>query len=108
MKVYDLWLYSYLNGDVKTYDSFFDNDYRFIGSTNNEEFLNRKDTTKFFRATAKQLAGKAEVRNSRITIETVDGLVFITHLFDAYFLAGKKWTYYGRFRFSSTLRKKTG
>ena len=33
MQVYDTWLNSYLNGDVKTYDSFLDVDYRFIGST---------------------------------------------------------------------------
>ena len=48
IQVYDTWLQSYLNGDVKTYDFYLDDDYRFIGSTDNEEFLNRKDTTEFF------------------------------------------------------------
>ena len=37
LKVYDTWLYSYLNGDVKTYDAYLDDDYHFIGSTNNEK-----------------------------------------------------------------------
>ena len=32
-KIYDTWLYSYLNGDVATYDSFLDDNYHFIGST---------------------------------------------------------------------------
>ena len=106
MQVYDTWLNSYLNGDIKTYDSFLDDDYRFIGSTNNEEFLNRKDTTNFFEATADQLAGKTEIRNSTRSIKHIDGLIFITQLLDAYFLNGNEWAYYGRFRFTSVLRKK--
>ena len=106
MQVYDTWLYSYLNGDVKTYDSFLDDDYRFIGSTNNEEFLSRQDTTKFFETTADQFAGKTELRNSVRNIKEIGGLIFITHLFDAYFLNGNEWAYYGRFRFTSALRKK--
>ncbi len=105
MHVYDKWMNSYLNGDVKTYDSFLDVDYRFIGSTNNEEFLDKNDTTNFFKVTADQLAGKAERRNSIITVEQLDGLVFITDLFDAYFLNGDDWAYYGRFRFTSAMRK---
>ncbi len=105
-KVYDIWLHSYLNGDVKTYDSYLDKDYRFIGSTDNEEFLNRKDTTKFLAKTADQLAGKTDIRNNVRTIDSLDGIVFITDLFDAYFLIGKDWTYYGRFRFTSALSNK--
>ena len=104
-QVYNTWLDSYLNGDVKTYDSFLDDAYRFIGSTDNEEFLNRNDTTNFFRQTADQLAGKAEVRNSIKTLKQIDELIFITDLFDAYFLNDEEWAYYGRFRFTSALRK---
>ncbi|MCF6224477.1 MAG: ATP-binding protein [Flavobacteriaceae bacterium] len=105
-KTYDNWLHSYLNGDVKTYDFYLDKDYRFIGSTNNEEFLNKKDTTKFLAKTADQLAGKTDIRNNVRTIDSLEGIVFITDLFDAYFLIGKDWTYYGRFRFTSALSKK--
>ena len=104
LKVYDSWLHSYLNGDIKTYDSFLDEEYRFIGSTNNEDFLNRKDTTKFFAETVDQLAGKVEIRNNRRTIEQFDELIFITDLFEAYFLNDKDWAYYGKFRFTSALK----
>jgi hypothetical protein len=52
LSVYDTWLKVYLNGHVKTYDLYFDDEYRFIGSTDNEDFLNRADTTKFFAATS--------------------------------------------------------
>ena len=106
LQVYDTWLKSYLNGDIKVYDAYLDPEYRFIGSTNNEEFLNKKDTTNFLKATADQLAGKTEIRNSLKTLEKLDGLIFITDLFDAYFLNESEWAYYGRFRFTSALRKK--
>jgi len=106
LEVYDTWLHSYLNGDVKTYDSFLDEEYHFIGSTGNEEFLNRKASTKFFKDTADQLAGKTDIKNKIRTIEYFDGLVFITEIFDAYFMIKKEWAYYGRFRFTSVLRNK--
>ena len=106
MPVYRTWWDSYLNGDVKTYDHYLDDDYRFVGSTEAEAFLNRKDTTGFFEATADQLAGKSALRNSVLAAEYYGGIVFITELADAYLLHDGEWTFYGRFRFSSMLRKK--
>ncbi|TYA57516.1 ATP-binding protein [Formosa maritima] len=104
-KIYDTWMHSYLNGDIEIYDSFLDNDYHFIGSAKNEEFLNRKDTTQFFADTGDQFAGKTEIRNETKTIEQFGELIFITHIFDGWFLNENDWNYYARFRFSSTLRK---
>ena len=105
-KVYDTWLHSYLNGDIETYDSFLDDSYHFIGSTNNEEFLNRKDSTEFFRETADQFSGKTDLRNETRIVEKFGELIILTHVFDAWFLNQKEWTYYGRFRFTSTLQEK--
>ena len=105
LKVYDTWWDSYLNGDVETYDSFLDKDFRFVGSTGSEEFLNRKDTTAFFEATAEQLAGNAKVENVVRTIEPLEGMVLITDLADTFIKDGNEWAYYARFRFTSLLRK---
>ncbi|MBN7814613.1 ATP-binding protein [Algoriphagus pacificus] len=102
-KAYDTWLSSYISGDVETYDSYFDEAYHFIGSTNNEEYLSRKETTDFLRKTADQLAGKTELRNNKKTFEKQGSIVLITHFFDAYFLNETEWTYYDRFRFSSAM-----
>ncbi|MRX63998.1 ATP-binding protein [Maribacter luteus] len=104
-EVYDKWLYSYLNGDIETYDSYFDNAFHFIGSTNNEEFLNRKDTTDFFRNTAEQFSGKTQLRNETKIIEQFGELVILTHIFDAWFSNGEIWNFYDRFRFSNVLEK---
>ena len=105
LKVYDKWLHSYLNGDVETYNSFLDDEYHFIGSATREEFLNRKDTTQFFAETGDQFAGKTELRNETKTLEHFGELIFITHVFDGWFLHEKEWNFYSRFRFSSTLQK---
>ena len=107
LEVYDTWLHSYLNGDVQTYNSYLDDAYHFIGSTHNEEFLNRKDTTQFFTNTAEQLAGKCDLRNEIRTIEMFGEIVFITHVFDAWFLNDSDYNYYGRFRFTNTLQRNT-
>jgi signal transduction histidine kinase len=104
-KVYDTWLNSYLTGDVETYDSFFDDRYHFIGSTGNEHFLDRRDTTEFFANTGDQFAGKTKIKNNTRTIEKFEGLIFVTEIFDTYFLIEGDWTYYGKFRFTSALRK---
>ena len=103
--VYNSWWESYLNGDIPTYDSFLDDDFRFVGSTDGEEFLNRKGSTSFFEATADQLAGKAKLGNILRTIEPIDSMVLITDLADAYVLDGNDWVYYARFRFTSLMRK---
>jgi signal transduction histidine kinase/ketosteroid isomerase-like protein len=105
LKIYDKWLHSYLNGDVATYDSYLDDEYHFIGSATKEEFLNRKDTTQFFANTGDQFAGKTELRNETKTLEHFGELIFITHVFDGWFLHEKEWNFYSRFRFSSILRK---
>ncbi|MCO5725883.1 nuclear transport factor 2 family protein, partial [Robiginitalea marina] len=104
LQVYDTWLESYVSGNVETYDHYLDDAYHFIGSTNNEEFLSRRETTEFFRVTADQFAGKTELRNETKSVEGFGELIFLTHVFDAWFLGGEDWSYYGRFRFTSVLR----
>jgi signal transduction histidine kinase/ketosteroid isomerase-like protein len=104
LEVYDAWLESYLSGDVETYDSYLDDACRFIGSTNNEEFLSRKEATEFFRVTADQFAGKMQLKNETKTVEAFGELLFLTHAFDCWFPGGADWLYYGRFRCTSVLR----
>src|SRR5690606_16391068 len=78
----------------------------FVGSTNDEEYLNKKETTAFYKATSDQLAGKAELRNLKRTIEELDGgLVLITDLADAYVISKHEWIFYSRFRFSSLMKE---
>ncbi len=106
MEMYDIWWHSYINGDVKTYDSYLDDEYRFVGSTEAEDFLDRKNTTKFFEKTGDQLSGKCELRNRIIHKEFINDLIFITDLADTYFLYDFEWSFYSKFRFTSVLIKR--
>lgn len=101
--VYQKWLNNNLNGDVKTYDVFLDNDYRFMGSAAQEEFLNRKYIVKFFANTGDQFTGKTEIRNKLIIVEQFRKLHFISHILDGWFLQKKIWNFKSRFRYSSVL-----
>ncbi|MEN2284344.1 ATP-binding protein [Algoriphagus sp. SE2] len=105
-QVYNTWLTAYLNADVKTYGTYLDEDYHFIGSTNNEEFLNRDDTKTFFERTGEQFSGIMDLRNEVKILEVFDRSIFITHFCDVWFLNDKDWAYYGRFRLSSVMLKK--
>lgn len=105
-QVYNTWLTAYLNADVKTYGTYLDEDYHFIGSTNNEEFLNRNDTKTFFERTGEQFSGIMDLRNEVKILEVFDRSIFITHFCDVWFLNDKDWAYYGRFRLSSVMLKK--
>jgi signal transduction histidine kinase/ketosteroid isomerase-like protein len=104
-KHYDTWMQAYLNADVETYDSYFHDDYHFIGSTDNEEFLKRKDTTEFFKVTGDQFSGLMDLRNESKTLEQFNELIFITHFCDVWFLNEDQWSYYGRFRLSSVMKQ---
>jgi signal transduction histidine kinase len=104
-QIYHTWFQAYINGDVQTYGSYFDDDYRFIGSTSNEGYLNKKNSILFFEATAYQFSGKIDSLKVEWTISQYGSLDFITHFVEAYFLYNNTWDNYGRFRFSSGISK---
>ncbi len=105
LQVYDTWWHSYLNGDLNNYDAYLDDEFRFVGCTDEEEFLNRSEAISFFRATADQLPGKAKFENIDKTMEALGGMVLITDLADVYILDNEQWVYNARFRCTSLMHK---
>ena len=105
-KLYEVYWNSYINGDLETYASLLDEEFKFIGSTEAEPLLNKKDSLKLLDAVKEQMAGKAEFRNRNIKVELVDELILVSELCDGYILIGTEWNFYSRFRLSSLLTKK--
>ena len=105
-KLYEVYWNSYINGDMETYASLLDEEFKFIGSTEAEPLLNKKDSIKLLDAVKEQMAGKAEFRNRNIKVELVDELILVSELCDGYILIGTEWNFYSRFRLSSLLKKK--
>ncbi len=106
IQVYDKWLYRYLIGDVKTYDSYFDDAYHSIGTTQNADFLDRAATTRFLADTADQFAVKCELRNRTLTMEQLGDAIFITPWFAARFNLHRYRNVDSRFRLISALEVK--
>jgi len=92
--------------DIDIYSHFLDEDYRLIGTTEQEFFFSKAEAVRFLKATADQLAGNLERRNSRHKIEIIDNLVFITDQFDAYVLIDDKWSFYEKTRVTTLLQEK--
>src|SRR4030095_17143420 len=80
--------------------------FKFIGSTEAEPLLNKKDSIKLLDSVKEQMDGKAEFRNRNIKVELVDELILVSELCDGYILIGTEWNFYSRFRLSSLLTKK--
>jgi SnoaL-like domain len=92
--------------DIDMYSLFLDEDYRLIGTTEQEFFFSKAEAVRFLQATADQLAGNLERRNSRHKIEIIDNLVFITDQFDAYVLIDDKWSFYEKTRVTTLIQEK--
>lgn len=105
MAVYEAYWDTYLKGDLETWASLVDDDFRVIGSTDGEIFHNKKETLSFYEATAEQVVGKVEIRNSIKKMKAFDELVLITEVGDLYLLMDNEWTFYSRFCLSSLLKK---
>ena len=87
--------------------SFMDENIRVIGSGQGEVFKNKKETVKYYKATADQVAGKSEMRNRTITLAPAGSNILVTEESDFFVLMGNRWTFYGPGRIS-TLFGKTG
>lgn len=104
--VYEAFWGALFYADIDMYSLFLDEDYRLIGTTEQEFFFSKAEAVRFLKATADQLAGNLERRNSRHKIEIIENLVFITDQFDAYVLIDDKWSFYEKTRVTTLLQEK--
>ncbi|HEU5165851.1 MAG TPA: ATP-binding protein [Chitinophagaceae bacterium] len=109
LKVYKAYWDAYFSGDMKTFASFLDDEIIIIGTAVSEIFNSKKETLKFYKATADQLVGKAQFRKRHITVHALNENILINEHCDLYILMEKKWTFYGNIRASAILKHtKTG
>src|SRR6185369_17591569 len=86
LKVYNEIWDANLRGDIRTFASMLDENCHIIGSAAGEVFKNKKAAVKFYTATADEIAGKAEMRNRKISVTLVDSGVIVNEESDFYFL----------------------
>ncbi len=106
MSIYEAYWDSYLKGDMETMASCIDDDFKVIGTTEGEIFFNKKEVVAFYKSTADQITGNAEMRNRQIEKSEYEGLILITERCDLYILIEGDWVFYSKARITSLLRKK--
>ena len=105
LKVYKTYWEAYLKGDMKTFASYLVDDITVFGTAVSETFNNKKETLRFYKATANQLVDKAQFRGRNIKMRAVDESVLLNEQCDIYVLIEGKWMFYGHVRISSVLKQ---
>ncbi|MEJ8841766.1 ATP-binding protein [Lacibacter sp. H375] len=106
LKLYNDYWDAYLKGDIKTSVSFYDNHITVFGTAKGEIFTNKKAAVKFYKATADQMTGKAEMRKRKIVVKPAGNTIIVNEQFDLYVLAEKEWVFYGHVRLTSIFEQK--
>ena len=106
LKAYNTIWDAYLKGDMKTFASMLDENCYIIGSAAGEVFSNKKSAVKYYKSTAEQITGKAELRNRKINVMPADKGFMVNEESGFYLLIDDQWTFYGPVRISSLLHKK--
>jgi signal transduction histidine kinase/DNA-directed RNA polymerase subunit N (RpoN/RPB10) len=106
LKIYHTYWDAYLKGDMKTFATFLDNNVTVYGTAMGEVFKTKNEVIRFYKATADQMTGKAEMRKRKIALKVIGTSVLIYEQFDLYVLAEKKWMFYGHVRLTSMVEQK--
>ncbi len=105
LKTYNVYWDAYLAGDMKTFASLLDDNIKVFGTAVSEVFNNKTEAVRFYKATAHQMTGKAEFRNRKIKMFTVDETVLIHEQNNLFVLIENEWNFYGPARVSALLVK---
>jgi len=105
---YELWDAN-LSADMDAFSSYLVDDFSIFGSANGEVFFSKQDAVKFYKTTADELRGKAELRNRNISVQPLDAnSVIVREESDLYVLTGNGWTFYGHARISCVVKHVDG
>ncbi|MBS1632548.1 MAG: nuclear transport factor 2 family protein, partial [Bacteroidetes bacterium] len=96
---------AYLKGDMQTMSYWLHDNIQMIGSGRGEFFDNKKKTIQYYKSTTKQVAGKADMRNRKITVQPVGNEILVNEECDFFVLINSVWTFYGEGRISTLFTK---
>src|SRR6056297_1047237 len=96
---------SYFRGDLEHWQSYLVDDYRNIGGTEEEIWNSKQEIVEYTHRVIDQMAGLTELRNMQRQIIPYDGYLMVHEFTDIFIRIEEKWTFYGKFRLSSLIRK---
>ena len=104
-KAYEIMWRSYFDNDPTAYASVVDEEFRMIGTSENEGFRNKAEALDYLRSQTEEIGGKVVLKNRSVEETPVDDLVLITETADVYVLIESEWRFYSNMRVSSFLHE---
>ena len=105
LKEYHAYWNAYLSGNIRGMSVWMDDGIQMIGSGKGEVFRNKKETLKYYKTTADQVADKVEMRNRAISLAVAGTQVHVTEECDFFALIDAQWTFYSECRISTAFTK---
>jgi hypothetical protein len=96
---------AYLEGDLRTHASFLSDQFKFIGTSEGEQFKNKKDWISYCKKTIKQFAGVIQKKTRNLKVLPLGEEAMVVENADLYVLIDSTWTYYSEMRISAVLQK---
>jgi hypothetical protein len=100
---------SYAKGDLQKWSSFLPDNYRNIGTTQEEIWNSKEEIVNYTKAVIGQMVGNFEFKRAQFQIIPYDQNIMIHEFGDIYIKMEDNWIFYSKIRMSSLLQKtKTG
>ena len=96
---------SYFKGDLETWASYLPDNYRNIGTTQEEIWNSKQDIVDYTNRVFDQMVGMAELRNKEIQIIPLAPHFMVHELGNVYIKTEDGWSFYAKLRLSSLLEK---
>ncbi|WP_235297809.1 ATP-binding protein [Portibacter marinus] len=96
---------TYFEGDLKKWGTFITDDYKNIGTTEEEIWNSKKDILDYTKEMIDQMVGNAEVRNKKVQVNSYPPYFMAHELGDLFVKSEDEWLYYAPIRLSSLMQK---
>mgnify|MGYP000844009366 CR=1 FL=1 len=105
LKAYHDYWNAYFKGDMQTMSYWMHENIQMVGSGRGEFFKNKKETIGYYKSTADQVAGKADMRNRKISVAMIGDQVMVNEQCDFFVLIDGVWSFYEQGRISTLFTK---
>ncbi len=99
----DYWA-RYFHGDLDAWLQYLPDDYRNIGSTEEEIWNSKEEILTYSRTVIDQMAGNVDLRNKQVQIIPYEPYFMVHELGDLFIRTGDDWAFYAKFRLSSLIQ----
>ena len=101
----DTYWEKYITGDFDTWSTFLMNEYKNIGTNQEEIWLNKKEILDYSLSMADQLIGQLKINNKTTHVYPLDPYILAHEFGDMFIKVEGEWVFYAKLRLSSILQQ---